>query len=132
MGSRIDAAMKNANLSQTDLAGLMNVSPQAVQQWVSGETNPRGKRVAALASVLKVDASWLLTGVSSQDSPETNAEPAPELGRSSRVPVVGSAQLGDNGHWTEMEYPVGHGDGFIEYPTRDRNAYAIRCKGAIS
>lgn len=45
------------------------------------------------------------------------------------VPVVGSAQLGDNGYWAEMDYPVGHGDGYIDFPTRDPNAYALRCKG---
>ena len=45
------------------------------------------------------------------------------------VPVVGTAQLGDNGHHEELQYPVGHGDGFVAYPTRDRNAYALRVKG---
>lgn len=46
-----------------------------------------------------------------------------------RVPVVGTASLGDDGYWAEIEYPVGHGDGYIEWPTQDPNAYAIRCRG---
>lgn len=45
------------------------------------------------------------------------------------VPVVGTAQLGDDGYWIEIDYPVGHGEGFITYPTRDKNAYALRVKG---
>lgn len=45
------------------------------------------------------------------------------------VPVVGTAQLGDDGYWHELDYPVGHGEGFITYPTRDKNAYALRVKG---
>ena len=45
------------------------------------------------------------------------------------VPVVGTAQLGENGFYDELEYPVGHGDGFVAYPTRDANAYALRVKG---
>lgn len=45
------------------------------------------------------------------------------------VPVVGTVQAGDEGYWDELQYPVGHGDGFIRYPSRDRNAYALRVKG---
>jgi len=45
------------------------------------------------------------------------------------IPVVGSAQLGDNGHFCDLEYPVGHGDGSIDWPTKDPNAYALRCNG---
>lgn len=60
---------------------------------------------------------------------ESNVEPAPKLGEFKRIPVVGTAQLGDNGHWSEIEYPVGHGDGYIEFPSRDPMAYALRCRG---
>lgn len=47
----------------------------------------------------------------------------------SGVPVVGTVQAGDDGYWEELQYPVGHGDGFIRYPSRDPNAYALRVKG---
>lgn len=46
-----------------------------------------------------------------------------------RVPVVGIAQLGDDGYWHEHEYPVGHGDGFVRYFSEDPNCYAVRVKG---
>jgi phage repressor protein C with HTH and peptisase S24 domain len=39
------------------------------------------------------------------------------------------AQLGDNGFWADVEYPVGHGDGYIDWPTSDPDAYAIECSG---
>lgn len=45
------------------------------------------------------------------------------------IPVVGTAKLGDDGHFCELEHPVGHGDGRIELSSRDANAYAVRCKG---
>lgn len=45
------------------------------------------------------------------------------------VPVVGTAQLGDDGYWLETEHPTGHGEGFVQYPTKDQNAYALRVKG---
>lgn len=53
---------------------------------------------------------------------------APEYARVG-VPVVGTAQLGDDGFWQELEYPVGHGEGFVRYPTKDANTYALRVKG---
>jgi phage repressor protein C with HTH and peptisase S24 domain len=60
---------------------------------------------------------------------EPNAEDAPKLGRYQLIPVVGTAQLGDNGLWCDLDYPVGYGDGFIKYPSKDPQAYAIRCVG---
>lgn len=45
------------------------------------------------------------------------------------IPVVGRAQLGDDGYFCELDHPVGHGDGSIEWATRDENAYALRCQG---
>lgn len=49
--------------------------------------------------------------------------------KTSSVPVVGTAQLGDHGYWHELDYPPGHGDGFVSYPSRDPNTYALRVKG---
>lgn len=65
----------------------------------------------------------------SAESTHSNVEPAPALGVARRVPVVGTAQLGDNGYWAELESPVGFGDGFVEVAVRDESAYALRCRG---
>ncbi len=46
-----------------------------------------------------------------------------------KVPVVGRAELGPDGFWAEIEYPVGEGDGFIHWPTKDKNAYAVEAHG---
>ncbi|WP_321876610.1 S24 family peptidase [Paraburkholderia bannensis] len=43
--------------------------------------------------------------------------------------VMGMAQLGDNGFWADVEYAVGHGDGYVDWPTSDPNAYALQCDG---
>lgn len=63
MGTRIESAMQKAGLNQTELAGVMNVTPQAVQQWISGSTSPRGKRLNNLALSLGVSVDWLVTGI---------------------------------------------------------------------
>lgn len=59
--------------------------------------------------------------------PLSAAEPSSEY--RSGVPVVGTAQLGDHGYWSELDYPAGEGDGFVMYPARDPNTYAVRVKG---
>lgn len=46
-----------------------------------------------------------------------------------RVPIVGTAKLGDDGFYEELSYPAGHGDGWVESYSRDQNAYALRVKG---
>lgn len=45
------------------------------------------------------------------------------------VPVVGTAQLGEDGFHVPLDYPVGQGESFINYPSSDANAYALRVKG---
>ncbi|MDO9945640.1 S24 family peptidase [Glaesserella parasuis] len=46
-----------------------------------------------------------------------------------QVPIRGYAQLGTNKSWVDLEYPVGQGDGYIWWPSRDPDAYALKCQG---
>ena len=56
------------NLNQSQLAELVGVSPQAVQQWESGATQPRGKRLNKIAQVLKLPPTLMHFGASSETS----------------------------------------------------------------
>jgi phage repressor protein C with HTH and peptisase S24 domain len=51
-----------------------------------------------------------------------------ESGAMILVPVVGEARLGADGFY---DFPEGswRQDGFVQYPTMDNGAYALRCKG---
>lgn len=61
---------------------------------------------------------------------ESNAEfDTRELREHLRIPVVGVAQLGDNGFGAELEAPAGFGDGHVRYASRDSESYALRCRG---
>lgn len=60
---------------------------------------------------------------------EENAEEAPDLIKEEKIPVVGEVQGGDDGYLEELEYPVGHGEGFVLYPSKDKNAFALRVRG---
>ena len=54
------------NLNQSQLAELVGVSPQAVQQWESGATQPRGKRLNKIAQVLKLPPTLMHFGAASE------------------------------------------------------------------
>lgn|GEM_PF-3339893 len=58
---RIREAMTAAGYTQTQVATILKVKPQSVQQWVSGETQ-RPKKINELASLLGVSVDYLLTG----------------------------------------------------------------------
>lgn len=45
------------------------------------------------------------------------------------LPLVGEVKGGADGYLEELQYPVGHGEGVVEYPTSDPNAYALRVRG---
>jgi transcriptional regulator with XRE-family HTH domain len=61
------------NLNQSQLAELVGVSPQAVQQWESGATQPRGKRLNKIAQVLKLPLTLMHFGGSSETSGASGA-----------------------------------------------------------
>ena len=54
---------------------------------------------------------------------------APALAPSRLVPVVGHVKGGDDGYLEEMQFPVGQGEGFVPYWTKDNAAYALRVRG---
>lgn len=45
------------------------------------------------------------------------------------VPVVGSVQGGDNGYLVSLDYPAGHGDGYLRHASKDSEAYAVKVRG---
>ena len=99
--------------------------PQTVQGWFSTGRMDK-KWIPALASILGVD---LLTGQAAPESERSNVAQAPALMLPTRIPVVGHVKAGPDGYLEEMQYPVGHGEGYIDYWTKDPNAYALRIKG---
>lgn len=50
--------------------------------------------------------------------------------RATPVPVVGKAMLGVNGYFDAMDYPPGHGDGYIDISSEDLNAYGLKVVGS--
>ncbi|MDT4842937.1 helix-turn-helix protein [compost metagenome] len=63
ISDRIALARKAKDLNQSELARMLKVSPQAVQSWESGKSQPRGPRIEALAHALGISVQFLMTGV---------------------------------------------------------------------
>ena len=60
MNDRIRAALASKNGgNQSEMARFVGVSPQAVQKWVSGVTEPRGDNLRLTAEFLGVTESFL-------------------------------------------------------------------------
>lgn len=147
---RLEHAMKAASVSTQELADHLKVSYQAVKKVLDGKTSSfTAQNNAKAADFLGVNASWLATGVGQwiktdeedDDLPmfsrsqgaakglESNVSAAPALASSIWLPVVGHVRAGPDGYLEEMQYPVGHGEGYVEYWTKDPAAYALRIKG---
>lgn len=150
-GARIRQVRKRLGINQTEFGNLAGRTKGAVSQWESDAGLPDREAADALSKA-GVNMEYIFQGKGDAlnqplvdpsslagANPATaqlghlaaNVEPSPTLfGRSARrVPVVGAAQLGDNGHWADLEHPVGFGDGYIEWRSNDANAYALRCWG---
>lgn len=132
LASRLKKARNYARLTQAQLSERSGVKQQMISKLELGQSFETSKLVE-LAIACGVRPEWLATEQGEMEAPaiasDSNAEPAPRLAPPRRIPVVGTAQLGDDGYWAELEYPAGHGDGYILLPTRDAHAYALRCKG---
>ena len=127
MGHRINKLMIANGDDQTTLAAKIGVTPQAVQQWIANETTPRKANIVKLCSIFNCSIDHLLVGNSDAIA---ESQPLYKISITTQpIPVRGTAQLGDNGHWCEMDYPQKDGDGFINYPTKYQSTYAVRCKG---
>lgn len=141
-GAAVRKAREARNLRPSELADRAGVD-LATLSAIESRDSVRSKYAAPLAAALGASLEDLLQGevVFNEMLNEMHAgnfvvrEPHSEratyfaTSRSARVPVVGTAQLGDDGYWLEMGFPTGAGDGWVSYPSRDPNAYAVRCKG---
>lgn len=129
---RIKFLRRRMGVTQEQLGGLCGVSKAAVAQWEGGYTTPTTDKLRALAGLCGVSLDWLVSDDSTippADAIQAPAAKEPPAHYGRRIPVVGHAQLGDNGNFVELEYPAGHGDGFVVMPSRDPHAYALRCEG---
>jgi len=140
LSERFQAALKHANSSVSDVARATGLSYQALKKVLDGKTKSQdAKNNLAIAQYLGVSSEWLSSGegemlavVAPGKGNWASSESADYAGtmlRVRRVPVVGTAKLGDDGYYDEISSIPGAGDGHIEIAIDDPNAYGIRVRG---
>lgn len=129
---RLRAALHDKGLTSSEIAAVTGVGIDTASQWLEGEGPEIDlAQAVSLQNAYGVNSVWLTKGMGDPGIAVRYTDefrPIP-ITKWRAIPVVGRAQLGDNGHWADLEYPVGHGDGYIDFPTQDPNAYALKCEG---
>ncbi|SAK65738.1 putative phage repressor [Caballeronia pedi] len=132
LADRIKSVLETAGGNISAVAAAAGTTEEVVAGWLAGKTATIGvDEAVALQEKYSINSVWLMLGKGQRTTAvRYNDEwnPIPVTGWRG-IPVVGMAQLGDGGFWADVEYPVGHGDGFVDVPTKDKDAYALRCKG---
>lgn len=122
-GLIIKARRVELGMKQPELAKRSGVTQPTISNIERGRNKGSGE-LAKIATALGLDPLAL-----SNDRRKIVIGDAPDDDQQDHVPVVGTAQAGNDGFWDELQYPTGHGEGFVRYPSKDKNAYAIRVKG---
>lgn len=132
-------AIKNA-----DLVRATGASAPSVGAWFSGDTKSmKAETAAKVAAVYGVNPHWLATGegsmvtlgTSTQEettlfkySDVTFANNYPSASGPRRVPVLGTAKTGANGHFEEVRFMNG-AEGLVQSYSADVAAYALKVRG---
>lgn len=133
LGTQIAKAIEGAGLTQAEVARSLGVTPQAVSGWIATGRISKANLVA-LGRLVKRDIEAMITGAGTLVSGAAQVEGKGGVegsGVSGGVPVVGfviASPHGD-GYFTDGDYPVGHGESYVRWPTTDPNAYAVRVRG---
>jgi phage repressor protein C with HTH and peptisase S24 domain len=150
---RLKVLMRQRGWSKSELARQLGVQPSYVSSLLGA--GPFAEKAArTIEEKLHLGRFWLderadgsspkskrgsanfdqtSAGTTARSLPVPAPEPQPEyagkLPPPRRVPVVGTAKLGENGWYEEISAHVGGGDGHVEIYTRDPNAYALKVRG---
>jgi phage repressor protein C with HTH and peptisase S24 domain len=113
--------MRAKEMNQTELAAAMDTTSAAISNWKT--RGMPSDQLEAAAGVLGVSVDQLLGR--EDEPPEYMGHPR----ASRRVPVVGTAKMGNDGYFEDFSEMPGAGDGHIEIATEDPNAYCLRVRG---
>lgn len=147
LGSRIKRLRKQKGFSQKQLAEECGWSSQSrIGNYESDLREPNLTDLTLLAPALGVSVAELISGTNSQQlvpalvnldphiltwAPKKAGSVVRPIGPTKEgvVPVVGTAKLGMDGYFEALDFPVGHGDGYLHIYSDDPNAYGLRVIG---
>lgn len=129
LAERLRHARRERGYTQLQLAEAAEVRQSDISKLERGDSL-KTSNLVRIARALSVSPEWLDTGEGVMlPGPASNVAPAPALSPARLIPVVGHVKGGPDGFLEEMQYPVGHGEGFVMYWTKDPEAYALRIRG---
>lgn len=130
LAANFTKALEESGVAPKAIAEARDITEQAVSNW-----KRTGKIARAHLPTIAALTGWSVERLLSLDSGAfaRSEEPSPEYAgtprASRRVPVVGTAKMGDDGYFDEFSSIPGAGDGHIEIATEDPNAYCLRVRG---
>ena len=77
IGARIRRRRIALDIQQQELAKQLGVTSATVSQWERGETRPKGDHTIAMAKVLGVTPSWIITGDDAEYGVHTHMQAVP-------------------------------------------------------
>lgn len=135
-GERLQEALDDNKKNASWLANRIGVSRASVSGWLKSPVCKLiSENLLSAARALQVRQEWLQNGElpkrvgDDEQLLDHNLEFAGELPVSTKLPIVGTAQLGENGFYEQISSANGFGDGFIAHSTKDPDAYCLRVKG---
>lgn len=126
LGKRVKEAREFRGLKQGELADLIGWTQQALST-LENRDSKKSSYAAQIAKALDIDIDWLMSGAGEMINTVKEAKSPKNLIK--YVPVKGSAQMGDNGFWMELDYMGNGGDGYLEVNNASDTAYVIRAVG---
>lgn len=97
MNERIRARRKELKLTQAVLAKMVGVNRVTVTGWESGDFEPGGSNLQALAAALKCNPQWVISGLGDPESEDVTSKPTEVFGVK-KIPVLSWVQAGE---WTD-------------------------------
>ncbi|ELM3741509.1 helix-turn-helix domain-containing protein [Yersinia ruckeri] len=128
MSERIRARRKELKLTQQILAKLVGVSRVTVTGWESGDYQPGGANLQALAAALRCTAQWLVDGKGEPTDEAIATQPSDRFGIK-EIPVLSWVQAGE---WTESGSPKTLNDAqewIYTAASVSDEAFALRVRG---
>ncbi|MBP0629947.1 MULTISPECIES: S24 family peptidase [unclassified Cupriavidus] len=100
-------------------------TPSLVNRYVTGAKDIGDRTARKIEETFGYPQFWMDSDIHAP----TKGAPASPPDAFKKIPVKGMAQLGDDRSFVSVEYAVGNEDGYVYFPTKDPDAYALRCTG---
>lgn len=132
LGERVRRLREAEGLTQEQLvARIPGMTASALSQLENGVSKGvKPENLIGLARELEVSPEELVEG-DGERIPKVAAMKRRREAPLRRVPLIGYAVASPehDGYFDDMGFPPGAGEGYVEFATKDREAYALRVRG---